>query len=161
MIQAVTRWCAASGCWVALGVKGVLPARVRAASSDGTQSAPSRLRGAAESLVILRLMTILVRSGNGRKRGGKDSQVRRPMMTGLPMVTVLKCARSSGARQGMVPSRPIIPASVCAQIAPRHGRAGEGDSYSRIDCPKPRWGQKSPDDAYNRRVQSLHTRNQK
>lgn len=36
----------------------------------------------------------------GRKRGGNESQVLRPMMTGQPCVSRLKCARSSGKCQG-------------------------------------------------------------
>src|ERR1700733_3629340 len=39
----------------------------------------------------------------------RDSQVRRPITTGLPIVTRTKCAISSGNRQGIVLSRPITP----------------------------------------------------
>src|SRR4051812_15371350 len=45
----------------------------------------------------------------GRGLTGSESQVLRPMITGLPMVVFLKKARSPGSRQGRPPSRPITP----------------------------------------------------
>ena len=51
----------------------------------------------------------LRRPGKGRKRGGKESQVLRPMITGQPCVRALKWARSAGRCQGRVPPAPITP----------------------------------------------------
>lgn len=42
----------------------------------------------------------------------------RPMMTGCPVVIRLKCFMSSGRCHGMVPSLPMTPDLVCAQIMP-------------------------------------------
>ena len=53
-------------------------ARVRAPSRLSARSAPS----ACQSL--WRVTTMLVRPGSGRKRGGNESQVLRPMMTAQP-----------------------------------------------------------------------------
>ena len=50
---------------------------------------------------------MLVRPTSGRF--GRLSQVLRPMITGLPMVTARKMARSVFSRHGSVPSRPITP----------------------------------------------------
>jgi hypothetical protein len=51
--------------------------------------------------------TILVRPTSGFL--GRLSQVLRPMITGLPMVTARKLARSVLRRQGSLPSRPMTP----------------------------------------------------
>ena len=40
---------------------------------------------------------------------GRLSQVLRPMITGLPMVTARKIAMSDFNRQGRAPSRPMTP----------------------------------------------------
>lgn len=49
---------------------------------------------------------MLVRPGSGRLFGGSESQVRRPMMTGCPVVTDLKCSKSSRRckRHGIAPA---------------------------------------------------------
>src|SRR5687767_4964480 len=52
-------------------------------------------------------MTILSRPGNGRL--GRLSHVLRPMISGFPMVIVLKNRRSDESRHGNLPSRPITP----------------------------------------------------
>src|SRR5207244_572263 len=62
--------------------------------------------------------TMFRRPTSGRNRCGNESQVLRPITTGWPIVTALKCAMSSGSCHGIVPSRPITPARVCAQIKP-------------------------------------------
>jgi hypothetical protein len=50
------------------------------------------------------------------KRGGSESQVLRPMITGAPAVCCLKCAMSSGRCQGMVLSLPITPLAARAKM---------------------------------------------
>src|SRR5215207_1541627 len=55
----------------------------------------------------VRLMTILSRPGSGRF--GKLSQVLRPMISGLPMVIVLKNRISEESFHGSPPSRPMMP----------------------------------------------------
>ena len=59
-----------------------------------------------------------VRPGSGRTESGNEDQVRRPMISTWPMVICLKCCRSSGTSQGMVPSKPMTPSRLCAQIMP-------------------------------------------
>src|SRR5574343_189181 len=78
-----------------------LAASCSAASSEPASSAP----GAAKS--ACRLITMLRRPGRGRKRGGSDSQVLRPMITVWPLVSALKWAMSSGMFQISVLSLPI------------------------------------------------------
>ena len=56
-----------------------------------------------------RVTTTLVRPGSGRNLAGMESQVLRPMITGQPSVVRLKCAKSSGKCQGMVPLKPMVP----------------------------------------------------
>ena len=54
----------------------------------------------------LRLITMFSRPGSGLP---SDSQVRRPMITGWPSVSFLKCRRSSGRCHGSLPPAPITP----------------------------------------------------
>src|SRR5699024_11455717 len=62
--------------------------------------------------------TVEVRPGSGRTESGNEDQVRRPMISTWPMVIYLKCCRSSGTSQGMVPSKPMTPSRLCDQIMP-------------------------------------------
>src|SRR5690606_26746029 len=61
------------------------------------------------------------RPGRGRK--GRLSQVLRPMMQGLPIVTALKRCRSERSRQGRSPSRPMTPLRARATTRAMWGRA--------------------------------------
>src|SRR5579872_2050807 len=61
-----------------------------------------------------RVTTILMRSGKGFF--GSESQVLRPITTGLPTVNCLKRLRSSLMRQGIAPFVPITPLSAIARI---------------------------------------------
>ncbi len=70
-----------------------------------------------------RVMTMFVRPGRGRYLSGKDSQVLRPMITGWPVVSRVKCFMSSGRRHGMPPSLPMTPVLVWAQTTPSPVRA--------------------------------------
>src|SRR5699024_5969936 len=67
----------------------------------------------------LREITTEVRPGRGRTESGKDAQVLRPITNTSPMVTCLKCWRSSGTCQGISPSRPMTPLRLWAQTMPR------------------------------------------
>lgn len=55
------------------------------------------------------------RPGSGRL--GRDSQVARPIMTGCPTVSCLKCLRSSGICHGISPPKPISPPRPAATTA--------------------------------------------
>jgi hypothetical protein len=75
-----------------------------------------------------RLRTMLRRPGKGRKRGGIDSHVLRPMITALagavPSLVVmrLKAAMSPGRRHGSVPFTPMPPSSDAATTRLTGGR---------------------------------------
>ena len=87
------------------GSASVVRAAAIAASSVAKTSAPSSARPG------LRLTTMLRRPGSGLPT---SSQVLRPMMIAWPIVTFLKCFRSSGMRQGTLPSLPMTPSSPMA-----------------------------------------------
>ena len=63
-----------------------------------------------------RVTTTLNRPGSGLNRGGSESQVLRPMMTGQPIVVFFKWAKSSGKCQGMLPLLPITPLRARAKM---------------------------------------------
>src|SRR6185312_1950767 len=94
----------ATGIWMA-------PSRPRriASVSEGAVSTPS----ACQSLC--RVTTIFSRPGSGLPT---LSKVRRPMMTGLPIVSALKRLRSVERRHGRPPARPITPFSAIATWMP-------------------------------------------
>src|SRR5262245_3447810 len=64
-------------------------------------------------------MTMLARPGRGRL--GRLSQVLRPMISGLPMVMVLKNFRSEDKRHGSLPSFPMTPFLEAATTKARRG----------------------------------------
>ena len=73
-----------------------------------------------------RVSTMLVRPGSGRPSA---SWVFRPMMIGLPQVSLRKCFRSRGSFQGRAPSRPIRPSRLIATTSESFTRSGllDGD----------------------------------
>src|SRR5690606_13468676 len=79
-------------------------ARCSAASIESTTAAPGAENPRRE-------MTMLSRPGSARPI---DSNVLRPMTTGLPMVSALKRRRSSGSRHGKRPPAPITSFSEAA-----------------------------------------------
>ena len=85
--------------------------------------------------------TTFRREGSGRKRGGIDSHVARPMMTALRLsaelvvdVTSLKCAMSAESRHGSLPCFPMpIDVDAAATITEnvRGMAGGEADIFFR------------------------------
>src|SRR5688572_31252367 len=61
-----------------------------------------------------------------------DSQVRRPMMTGWPIVTRLKYARSAGRRHGSRLSRPMTPLRALATTSDLIMSDGDGRLDRRV-----------------------------
>src|ERR1700687_1133457 len=78
---------------------GAAPARFSASSAVRATRQPSQRKSRS------RVITMLVRPGSGRPM---ESQVRRPMMSGFPMVISRTCFMSSGSRQGRRLSFPIV-----------------------------------------------------
>jgi hypothetical protein len=63
----------------------------------------------------LKTLNVKSRCWRGRAAVGRSTgRFFRPMITGAPSVTALKCLRSDGSRQGMSPSRPMTPFSARA-----------------------------------------------
>ena len=73
--------------------------------------------------------TMLMRPGSGRR--GRLSQVRRPMITGLPRVSARKSARSDFSRQGRRPPRPMTP--LAARATGPRVRMRPSDRDRRLD----------------------------
>src|ERR671921_1194101 len=90
------------------------PASSRA-STCATSAARSAPSAAQEGSVV---RTTLRRPGRGRNRSGRESQVRRPMITVDPVVSPRNSRRSSGRCHGSRPSAPITPPRACAQTRP-------------------------------------------
>src|SRR6267142_6995721 len=100
---------------------GTAPASARAASNEAAVSQPAALNPGS------RLTTILRRSGNGRPMA---ASVLRPMSTGLPRVRDLKCLRSAGRCQGILPS---LPSSLRLPAAATNDNNDISDRYRCLD----------------------------
>ena len=76
--------------------------------------------------------TIFIRPGNGRL--GKESQVARPMITGLPIVSSRNFRRSDFKRQGKAPAWPMTPFSARATGPKVRWTVNALDSDRRADA---------------------------
>ena len=80
--------------------------------------------GSLRTPVGLRVTTTFRRPGSGRKRSGSDSQVRRPITTGWPIVTLAEMRQVLG----QVPRKPAVATDHAAARRPRRrGRPSHGD----------------------------------
>ena len=75
---------------------------------------------------------MLVRPGSGFTE--VDSQVLRPITTGLPIVSARKCCMSDFSRHGITPPRPITPFSATAAMMTicRHARSASRASAAPL-----------------------------
>src|SRR3990167_6227839 len=78
---------------------------------------------------------MLRRPGSGRKRGGSDSQVLRPMITVWPAISALKCAMSSGMFQISWLSLPITRFFATAAMMTTSVMADTPETAQMIDQP--------------------------
>ena len=101
-----------------------LPVYTRPADNPNLPIVPERIGtgvaqiGADSGTCGGKLPTTFSLPGSGRNFSGSESHVRLPIITGWPAVICLKCAKSSGRRQGRDPFAPIAPSLPCAQIKP-------------------------------------------